>query len=246
MKGRVLAVDHLGIAVKDPRARLEVWSKGLGLELDHVEPVPSEGVRTWFLPAGESSIELLEPMADDTTIGKYLDKRGEGIHHLCLRVDDLDAALTRLEGLGIEPIGERIRHGAGGAMVSFLHPKQTGGVLIELSQRPAAACPQPFAPGSLVVAYLTEPNQRCVGVLQELDSTGLKLDGLELDAWEDWVSQWSKGDSGPLSPSLQFYPARRIERIDADRDSADLPSFARRFEQRTGRSLGEAMPSFAG
>jgi len=244
MAGEVVGLDHLGIAVKDPRARLKVWAEALGLDVVHVEKVPSEGVRTWFLDAGGIHVELLEPLDDTGPVGKFLTGRGEGIHHVCFRVDDIEAAVARLVAAGIEPVGE-IREGAGGARVAFLHPRDTGGVLVELAERSTEqlARQAPFAPGSLVVAYLREPRELCIGVLHRLDGAGTVIEGLDLNAWDDWVSQWSKGDAGPLAPSTQFFPSSRMEKILADRDSDDLPSYERQFRDRTGRDLRDALPA---
>jgi methylmalonyl-CoA epimerase len=249
MAGKVIGVEHIGVAVRDPRARLSLWADALGLSLDGAEAVASEGVRTWFLEAGETDIELLEALSADTTVGRFLERNGEGIHHLCLRVDDLGAVLARLARAGIEPVGGQ-RGGARGARVAFLHPRDTGGVLIELSQpaieQSAGASRAVFGEGSLVILYLREPREQCAGVIRRLDSMGVALDGMDLDAWDDWVAQWARSEEGPLAPSLQFYPSSRIEKILLDRDSDDLPSLARKFEERTGRSLLDALDAVRG
>ncbi|MBP7149599.1 MAG: methylmalonyl-CoA epimerase, partial [Acidobacteria bacterium] len=222
MSGRILGLDHLGIAVRDPRARLSFWAERLGLPLERVEAVPAEGVRTWFVTLGGAHVELLEPLAGDSPVGRFLEKRGEGLHHVCLAVEGLDALLARAEAAGIAPVGGGVRPGAGGCRVAFLHPRDTGGVLIELSERatppvaapaePAAAERPGFRPGRLVVAYLRDPRERFVGVVRSLDAVGLAVEGLDLDAWEPWVAQWARGEAGPLAPSLQFFPAARIEK----------------------------------
>lgn len=242
-KGHIIGIDHLGVAVRDPRARLTLWSDVLGLELERVEAVPSEGVRTWFIAVGGPHIELLEALGEDSPIAKALDKRGEGLHHVSLRVDDIEAVLARLRGRGIEPIGGGSRPGAGGCTVAFLHPRDTGGILLELSQHPASAADPsaPFGVGSIVVAYLRDPRERLVGAVRVLDGTGLALDGLDLEAWDDWVGQRARGEDGPLSPSLQFFPAARLEKLLADRDEPNLPSLARRFAERTGEDLAAVL-----
>ncbi len=244
MTGKILRVDHLGIAVKDPRQRLGTWNELLGLELERAEAVPSEGVRTWFLDAGGTHLELLEPLGEDGPIAKYLEKRGEGIHHLCLEVDDIEAVLARLAAKGVEPLPPGVRKGAGNCTVAFLHPKQTGGVLLELSQKPvktAAPPTQPFTAGEVVVLYLREPRGRVFGLLRSREADGIAIEGLDLDAWEDWLSQWSRGEDAPLSPSLQFFPAARIEKLLADRDAPSLPSLGRQFSERTGRELAAVL-----
>ena len=153
--------------------------------------------------------------------------------------------LARLSAAGIEAIGGGARPGAGGCTVAFLHPKSTGGILLELSQGPAAetadgASPA-FAEDSLVVAYLREPRERLLGVVRRLDGLGLALEGFDIDAWEDWMSQRTRGEKGPLAPSLQFFPAGRIEKLVADRDEPGLPSFRRRYGERTGEDLVRAL-----
>lgn len=251
MKGRILGLDHLGVSVRDPRERLKLWADVLDMPLDRVEAVESEGVRTWFVNMGGPHLELLEPLNDESPIAKALEKRGEGLHHLCLRVDDIEAVLARLAVAGIEPIGGGARPGAGGCTVAFLHPKSTGGILLELSQAPAGAASQggrpeeeraeAFAEGSIVVAYLREPRERLLGVVRRLDSLGLAIEGFDIEAWDDWMAQRVRGESGPLAPSVQYFPAGRIEKLVADRDDPGLPSFRRRYSERTGEDLVGAL-----
>ncbi|MOA52332.1 Glyoxalase/Bleomycin resistance protein/Dioxygenase superfamily protein [compost metagenome] len=107
----------------------------LGLELHEIEEVEDQKVRTAVFPVGESRIELLEPTSPDSPVAKFLEKRGEGIHHVALGVQDVAAALARLKAEGARLIDEAPRKGAGGAMIAFVHPKSTGGVLLELCQR---------------------------------------------------------------------------------------------------------------
>ncbi len=241
MKGRVTAVAHLGVAVRDARASLALWADAIGLPLGRVETVGSEGVRTWFLDAGSTHVELLEALDEQTPVGRFLEKRGEGLHHVCLEVDDIEAMLARLAARGIDPVGA-VREGAGGARVAFLHPRDTGGLLIELAEpAPGSASGPAFAPGTLAVVYLRDPREQCVGVVRRLDALGVALLGMDLDAWDDWVAQWVSDEAGPLAPSLQFFPAARIEKLLADSDSPHLPSFSRRFEERTGRALAVAL-----
>lgn len=249
MSGRILGLDHLGVAARDPKPRLQFWADLLGLPLEKAEVVAAEGVRTWFLSLGGGHLELLEPMGDDSTIAKHIEKRGEGLHHLSLRVDDLEAILARLQARGVEPLPPGVRSGAGGSRVAFFHPRDTGGVLLELSERAAAElAPEtesvsaaPFAAGAPATVHLRDPRQRVFGVLRQLDAVGVAVYGLDLDSWEGWVGQWRRGEDGPLAPSLEFFPLSRVEKIAADNDTADLPSFERQFRERTGRSLREAL-----
>jgi len=127
-------LDHIGIAVKSIDAARVVY-EALGLRVDHVETVDSQKVRTAFLAAGDSTIELLEPSSADSTIAKFIEKRGEGIHHICLRVDDLESELARLRERGFRLINEAPVPGAHGCRVAFLHPAAGNGVLIELSEK---------------------------------------------------------------------------------------------------------------
>ena len=127
-------LDHIGIAVRDLESAVRTYERGLGLVCTHRETVETEQVKTAFLPLGDTHLELLESLSPDGPIGRFLEKRGEGIHHLCFEVEDLDAALARSKAEGLTPLGEP-RDGAGGKRVVFLHPKGAHGVLIELCQR---------------------------------------------------------------------------------------------------------------
>ncbi|UCH21602.1 MAG: methylmalonyl-CoA epimerase [Deltaproteobacteria bacterium] len=132
---KVLKIDHLGIAVKSIREGKNFWTDVLGLEFAGTETVEAQKVTTAFFPIGESEIELLESTSPDGPIAKYLEKKGAGIQHIAFRVGDLEAALRELKEKGIRLIDEKPRHGAGGARIAFLHPKSTGGVLVELCER---------------------------------------------------------------------------------------------------------------
>ena len=127
-------LDHIGIAVASLDRRLQLY-RALGLNATAVEEVVSERVRVAFLPlAGGSSIELLEPTSSQSAIAAFIAKRGEGLHHLCLRVPDIQAAIDELQACGFELVGGEPKRGAHGSLVCFVHPRSTGGVLIELSQ----------------------------------------------------------------------------------------------------------------
>jgi LAO/AO transport system kinase len=136
-EGSAVILDHVGIAVAALDARLPLYRDRLGLPLGEIEDVPTEGVRAAFLPAGRTRIELLEPTRPDAALARHLERRGEGVHHLCFEVDDLDAALLRLKEAGLALVGDGARPGAEGRRVAFVHPKGTGGVLIELRSRTA-------------------------------------------------------------------------------------------------------------
>jgi len=132
---KVKKIDHIGIAVKNADAAARFYAEALGLEAAHSEVVESQGVRTVFLPVGESTLELLEPTREDSAVAKHIEKRGEGIQHVCFEVEGIDVMLGELAQRGAV-IGEPVaKAGAHGMRVAFLHPKATGGVLIELAEK---------------------------------------------------------------------------------------------------------------
>lgn len=128
-------LDHIGIAVADITEALSFYRDALGLEVDVPEDVPSQRVRAHFIPTGDAALELLEATADDSPIAKYVQKRGPGLHHITLRVDDIRGALAQLKARGVRLIDESPRPGAHGSLVAFVHPGSAHGVLIELKQR---------------------------------------------------------------------------------------------------------------
>jgi methylmalonyl-CoA/ethylmalonyl-CoA epimerase len=127
-------IDHVGIAVKNLEEAMKIW-EGLGLKVEEIEEVPDQKVRTAIIHVGESRIELLEPTAEDSPIAKFIAKRGEGIHHIALGVDNIEEHLAKLKEAGYRLIDEQPRIGAGGAKIAFVHPKAVTGVLLELCQR---------------------------------------------------------------------------------------------------------------
>ena len=130
-------IDHVGIAVNSLAEAIPRWSALLGREPSGREEVPSEGVRVAFFGRGRGRVELLEPIDADTPVGRFLERRGPGVHHVCLAVDDLEAAARRAEERGLELLEPGVRAGAGGRRVAFFHPRSTGGVLVELSEVPS-------------------------------------------------------------------------------------------------------------
>ena len=127
-------LDHIGIAVADLEEALRFYRDALGLEIEMPEEVPSQHVRAHFIPAGESALELLEATDAESPIAKYVARRGPGLHHITLRVDDIAAALARLKARGVRLIDEVPRPGAHGSLVAFIHPASAHGVLVELKQ----------------------------------------------------------------------------------------------------------------
>ena len=133
-----MKINHLGIATKGIDEALKFWSEALGLENVHTEIVEDQKVRVAMLPLGESRIELLEPTSEDSPISKFLEKRGGGIHHIAVEVDDIVASLAKLKSEGMRLIDEQPRIGAEGCLVAFVHPAASGGVLLELVQTPGS------------------------------------------------------------------------------------------------------------
>ena len=128
-----MRLDHIGIAVKSLDAA-KIY-KDLGLKVDHVEDVKTQGVRTAFIAVGDANLELLEPLSADSPVAKFIEKRGEGIHHICFRVTDIESHLERLRQQGYRLINDSPVPGAHGCRVAFLHPAAGNGVLIELSEK---------------------------------------------------------------------------------------------------------------
>jgi methylmalonyl-CoA/ethylmalonyl-CoA epimerase len=131
-------IDHIAIVVQDLDAALRVYRDILGLPLERVEEVPAEKVKVAFLPLpeGDGEVELVQPTADDTGIARYLAKRGEGMHHICFEIDDIQAAMAKMTASGLQVLEEEPRVGSQGQKYVFIHPKTAHGVLIELYERP--------------------------------------------------------------------------------------------------------------
>lgn len=130
-----MKIDHLGIATKSISESLKFWGDALGLENVHTEVVEEQKVRVAMLPIGESRVELLEPTSDDSPISKFLEKRGGGIHHIAVEVENIEASLAKLKAEGARLIDETPRIGAEGCLIAFVHPAASGGVLLELTQK---------------------------------------------------------------------------------------------------------------
>ncbi len=129
-------LDHIGIAVANLDEALAFYRDALGLEIEPAEEVPTQRVRAHFIEAGGAALELLEATAADSPIARFVEKRGPGLHHITLRVDDIHAALATLKARGVRLIDETPRPGAHGSLVAFVHPSAAHGVLIELKQAP--------------------------------------------------------------------------------------------------------------
>ncbi len=132
---KIEKIDHLGIAVNSIDSGKEFWQDVMGLTLQGTETVEEQKVTTGFFPVGESEVELLESTSPDGPVAKYIEKKGQGLQHIAFRVANIDEALAELKEKGVKLIDEKARNGAGGARIAFLHPKATGGILVELCER---------------------------------------------------------------------------------------------------------------
>ena len=159
-------LDHIGIAVRSI-AEASGFYASLGIPTAHEETVEHEQVKTAMLPLGDTRIELLEPTAEDSTIGRFLAKRGQGPHHLAIRLDGIDALFDRLRAEGVRMASDRIRTGAGGHRYFFIHPASTGGVLLEIvGDSPAVSRAPRHRPGpheDPADRYLRRDRQRRIG-----------------------------------------------------------------------------------
>lgn len=133
---KVLGVDHIGIAVKKIEDSMKFYEEGLDLKLAGIEQIPERHLKVGFIETGDARIELIESTSDESAIAGFIAGRGEGIHHICLKVDDIEAALEQMKRKGYKLIDEVPKAGAEGSRVAFIHPKSAGGVLIELKQSP--------------------------------------------------------------------------------------------------------------
>jgi len=131
----ILNIDHLGIAVRSMDEGISFWSGVLGLSLEGTETVETQKVTTAFFPVGDSEVELLESTSPDGPVAKFIEKKGPGFQHVAFRVANIEDALKELKEKGIQLIDQEPRIGAGGARIAFLHPKATGGILVELCER---------------------------------------------------------------------------------------------------------------
>jgi methylmalonyl-CoA epimerase len=159
-------LDHIGIAVQELDKALAFYRDALGLEIEEPEEVVSQRVRAHFIPVGQSSLELLEATAPDSAIAKYVEKRGPGIHHITLRVDDISGALEQLKSRGVRLVDEQPRPGAEGALVAFVHPSAAHGVLVELKEKPARVPqlePKRTSIGNLAVVSVNDGTFRLDG-----------------------------------------------------------------------------------
>jgi len=133
---KVIRIDHIAVLVDDLDGPLSFWRDALGLELTHTTAVPAEMAEIAFLPVGGSEVELVKPTTSDSGLARFLEKRGPGMHHICLEVDDIEGMLETLKSKGVQLINEQPREGVGGKRYAFIHPKSANGVMIELYELP--------------------------------------------------------------------------------------------------------------
>lgn len=135
---RVLRIDHVAVLVEEIEESLAFWREALGLELAGLEEALAEGARVAFLPLGGSKVELVQPTSSKSGLTRFLEKRGPGMHHLCLEVDDIEGMLAQLKAMGVRLINERPQVGPGGRRYAFIHPRSASGVMVELYELPPA------------------------------------------------------------------------------------------------------------
>lgn len=133
---KITRIDHIAILVDDMQAPLSFWRDALGMEVTHVKDIPAEAAQIAFIPSGGSEIELVCPTTSDSGLAKYLEKRGPGMHHVCLEVDDIEGMLAQLKAKGIHLINETAKVAADGKKYAFIHPKSAFGVMVELYELP--------------------------------------------------------------------------------------------------------------
>jgi methylmalonyl-CoA/ethylmalonyl-CoA epimerase len=129
---KITHINHIAILVDDLEATLKFWRDALGMEMTHIKDIPAEAAQIAFLPSGDSEIELVKPTTTDSGLAQYLEKRGPGMHHICLEVDDLPGMLAQLKARGIRLINEEPKVSADGKKYAFIHPKSANGVMVEL------------------------------------------------------------------------------------------------------------------
>ncbi len=129
-----MKIDHIGIAVQSIEQSLPLYESLLGLKAERIEEIPEQKTRVAVLPLKQGRLELLESMAEDSPVSRFLARRGQGLHHICIQVDDINAELERLRAAGARLIDQMPRRGAGGCLIAFVHPESAAGVLVELAQ----------------------------------------------------------------------------------------------------------------
>ncbi len=239
-----MKIDHLGLAVRSLRDAVRFYEEALGMKVSGLEEIAGEGVRAAFLPAGGPRLELLEPLDGASPIARHLERRGEGIHHVCFEVDGIEEAVRRVEAAGAALIEPRIRSGAEGSRVAFVHPRSAHGVLVELREGGHGAGRTPsVAPGSVAVVYLMDPPGKVWGRVLSMDSAGISHQGVDLRSFDDLLRGAAAGEMGPRDLSVVYYPLRRVEKVMLDLGTETAPSLQDQFLARVGRSFMEFLGS---
>jgi methylmalonyl-CoA/ethylmalonyl-CoA epimerase len=234
-------LDHIGIAVSSLETGAGFW-EALGLSLTGCEEVPEQQVRVGFIEAGGTRIELLEATSPGSPIARHLEKRGPGLHHLCLRVTDIRSTMERLKAAGYRLLTDEPQPGAHGCQVCFVHPKSAGGVLLELSQPVRVAeRKDKIEGGSLVILHCVSPKEKLWGVLIRADSVGMVIRGLELGSVEDWLQQEKQQGEPLIGPSTQLIPMHRVERVYLDESTPVIMSYGDRYAAECGGDACEAL-----
>jgi methylmalonyl-CoA epimerase len=233
-------LDHVGIAVRDLGAALAFYRDALGLEVEGAEEVASQRVRAHFIPAGSASLELLEATGSDSTIARYIEKRGPGLHHITLRVDNVSEALAQLKARGVRLIDEAARPGAEGAMVAFIHPSSTHGVLVELKQSASRQ--------SEILNLKSEISRHPVGDLEviSLCDGSFRLDGgaiFGVVPRSVWGSRFAADEHNRVELAVRQLVVRgtRTMLIDAGFGDKTDETFRRNFAVERGRNLDHAL-----
>ena len=236
-------LDHVGIAVRDLEAALAFYRDALGLEVDGSEEVASQRVRAHFVRAGRASLELLEATGPESTIARYVEKRGPGLHHITLRVDDIAAALEQLKARGVRLIDEQARPGAEGAMVAFIHPSSAHGVLVELKQSAASEPRQ-----SEIATLTSEISRYTVGDLEiiSLCDGSFRLDGGAIFGVVPrtiWAGRFAPDEDNRVELAVRQLIVRgtRTMLIDAGFGDKVDETFRRHFAVERGRNLDHAL-----
>jgi methylmalonyl-CoA epimerase len=235
-------LDHVGIAVRDLEAALAFYRDALGLEVEASEEVASQRVRAHFIPAGPASLELLEATGPESTIARYIEKRGPGLHHITLRVDDIAAALAQLKARGVKLIDEHARQGAEGASVAFIHPSSAHGVLVELKQSAGSPPHQ-----SEILNLKSEISRHTVGDLEviSLCDGSFRLDGgaiFGVVPRSVWGARFAADEHNRVELAVRQLVVRgtRTMLIDAGFGDKTDETFRRNFAVERGRMLGDA------
>jgi len=236
-------LDHVGIAVRDLGAALAFYRDALGLEVEASEEVASQHVRAHFVPAGSASLELLEATGSESTIARYVEKRGPGLHHITLRVDDIGAALAQLKARGVRLIDEAARPGAEGAMVAFIHPSSAHGVLVELKQSAESGPRQ-----SEFLNLKSEISRHTVGDLEviSLCDGSFRLDGgaiFGVVPRSIWGARFAADEHHRVELAVRQLVVRgtRTMLIDAGFGDKTDETFRRNFAVERGRNLDHAL-----